>query len=252
MAARTPDLHLYTTQTPNGIKISITLEELGLPYKVTKIDITKNIQKEPWFLEINPNGRIPALTDTFSDGKTIRLFESGSIQQYLVDQYDTEHKISYPRGTREFYEMNNWLFFLNSGLGPMQGQSNHFSRYAPEHIEYGINRYKNETRRLYGVLDKHLESSTSGYLVGDKCTIADIAHWGWVTAAFWAGVDIDEFPALKAWDDRMLARPGVEKGRHVPDPHRMKELQKDPDAIKRTAEQSKKWIQESMKEDAKK
>jgi len=108
MASR-PDIHLYTTQTPNGIKISITLEELGLPYKHTKIDISKDVQKEPWFLEINPNGRIPALTDTFEDGKTIRLFESGSIMQYLVDQYDKDHKISYPRGTREYYEMNNWV-----------------------------------------------------------------------------------------------------------------------------------------------
>lgn len=113
-----PDIHLYTTQTPNGIKISITLEELGLPYTVHKIEISKNVQKEPWFLEINPNGRIPALTDTFTDGKTIRLFESGSIQQYLVDQYDKDYKISYPRGTREYYEMNNWLFFLNAGVGP--------------------------------------------------------------------------------------------------------------------------------------
>ena len=104
-----PDIHLYTTQTPNGIKISITLEELGIPYQVTKIDISKNTQKEPWFLEINPNGRIPAMTDTFEDGKMIRLFESGSIQQYLVDQYDTDHKISYPKGTREYYEMNNWV-----------------------------------------------------------------------------------------------------------------------------------------------
>src|ERR1700728_4626452 len=101
----------------------------------------------------------------------------------------------------------------------MQGQANHFNRYAPERIEYGVNLYVNETRRLYGVLDKHLQTSTSGYLVGDKCTIADIAHWGWVTAAFWAGVDIDEFPALKAWEERMLARPGVENGRHVPDPN---------------------------------
>lgn len=110
---RTPDIHLYTTQTPNGIKISITLEELGLPYKVTKIDISKNTQKEPWFLAINPNGRIPALTDTFSDGKTINLFESGGIMQYLVDEYDTEHKISYPRGTREYYEVNNWVCWYN-------------------------------------------------------------------------------------------------------------------------------------------
>jgi glutathione S-transferase len=104
-----PDIHLYTSQTPNGIKISITLEELGIPYKVTKIEFYKNTQKEPWFLEINPNGRIPALTDTFTDGKIIRLFESGSIQQYLVDQYDMEYKISYPKGTREYYETNNWV-----------------------------------------------------------------------------------------------------------------------------------------------
>jgi glutathione S-transferase len=111
MASR-PDIHLYTTQTPNGIKISITLEELGLPYKVTKIDISKDTQKEPWYEAINPNGRIPALTDTFSDGKTIRLFESGSIQQYLIEQYDTEYKISFPKGTREYYEMNNWVSHL--------------------------------------------------------------------------------------------------------------------------------------------
>jgi glutathione S-transferase len=117
-SAKRPDIHLYTTQTPNGIKISITLEELGLPYTVHKIDISKNTQKEPWFLEINPNGRIPALTDTFTDGEKIRLFESGSIQQYLVDQYDKDYKISYPRGTREYYEMNSWLFFLNAGVGP--------------------------------------------------------------------------------------------------------------------------------------
>lgn len=104
-----PDIHLYTSQTPNGIKISITLEELGLPYKFTNIEISKNTQKEPWFLEINPNGRIPALTDTFTDGKLIRLFESGSIQQYLVAEYDTEYKISYPPGTREYYETNSWV-----------------------------------------------------------------------------------------------------------------------------------------------
>lgn len=103
------DIHLYTAQTPNGIKISITLEELGLPYKVTKLDFSKNEQKEPWFLEINPNGRIPAITDTFEDGKTIRVFESGSVQQYLVDQYDRDNKISYPKGSREYYEMNNWV-----------------------------------------------------------------------------------------------------------------------------------------------
>ncbi len=115
-----------------------------------------------------------------------------------------------------------------------------------------MNRYQNETRRLYGVLNTHLEKTKSDYLVGNKCTIADIAHWGWITAAFWAGVDIDEFPALKAWDERMLARPGVEKGRHVPDPHRMKELAKDPAKQKEHEESAKSWIQQGMKADAKK
>lgn len=192
------------------------------------------------------------MTDTFTDGQKIRLFESGSIMQYLVAQYDKDYKISFPAGTREFYEMNNWLFFLNAGVGPMQGQANHFTRYAPEHIQYGVDRYQNETRRLYGVLNKHLADGNKEYLVGNKCTIADIAHWGWIAGAGWAGVDIDEFPALKAWEERMLARPGVEKGRHVPDRHRMKELLKDPKKMEEHAAKSRTWVQAGMKEDAKK
>jgi glutathione S-transferase len=138
----------------------------------------------------------------------------------------------------------------------MQGQANHFSRYAPEHIEYGVNRYVNETRRLYKVLDTHLEKSTSGYLVGDRCTIADIAHWGWVYAGFWAGVDLDEFPTLKAWSERMLARPAVEKGRHVPDPHKMEEHYKqwkiNPKSLDQLAAATKSWVQQGMAADAKK
>ncbi|KAK5165940.1 Glutathione S-transferase 2 [Saxophila tyrrhenica] len=246
------DLHLYTTQTPNGIKISITLEELGLPYKTTKIEFSKNTQKEPWFLEINPNGRIPALTDTFEDGKTIRLFESGGIMQYLVQRYDKDHKISYPAGTREAIEMTNWLFFMNAGVGPMQGQANHFTRYAPEQIEYGINRYQNETRRLYGVLDKHLKDAGTEYLVGDKCTIADIAHWGWISAGGWAGINIDDFPTLKQWEDRMWARPAVQKGANVPDPYKMKELLADKEAMEKHAAKSREWVQQGMREEAEK
>ena len=109
MAHTGPNIHLYTHQTPNGIKISIALEELGLPYQVTDIDIDEHTQKEPWFLEINPNGRIPAITDTFTDGKNICIFESGAILQYLIEHYDEDHKISYPKDTREYYEMNNWV-----------------------------------------------------------------------------------------------------------------------------------------------
>ena len=209
-------------------------------------------QKEPWFLEINPNGRIPALTDTFSDGKTIRLFESASILEYLAEQYDKDHKISYPQGSRESYEVRNWLIFQNAGLGPMQGQANHFVRYAPEKIEYGINRYVNETRRLYGVLDKHLATSTSGFIVGDHISIADITTIGWVMSAAWAGIEVDEFPHLKAWEEMMMKREGVEKGRHVPSPHRIKEMMKDKEAVERHAAQLGAWVQEGMKGDAKK
>jgi glutathione S-transferase len=204
-----------------------------------------------WFLKINPNGRIPALTDTFSDGQQINLFESGSILQYLAEQYDPEHKISYPKGTREYYEVNNWLFFQNAGLGPMQGQANHFSRYAPEHIEYGVKRYVNESRRLYGVLDKHLAQSKSGYIVGDHISIADITHWGWVAAAGWAGIDIEEFPHVKAWEERIVQRPAMEKGRHVPSPHTIKDLIKDKATMDKHAADARAWIQEGMKDDAK-
>lgn len=204
-----------------------------------------------WFLEINPNGRIPALTDTFTDGQKIRLFESGSILTYLAEQYDKEHKISFAPNTREHYEMISWLYFQNAGVGPMQGQANHFSRYAPERIEYGVTRYTNETRRLYGVLDAHLKTSKSGFLVGDHISLADISLWGWVAAAGWAGVDIEEFPRLKEWEERLAAREGVERGRHVPSRHTVKDVLKDKEAAERQAAEARAWIQQGMKADAK-
>lgn len=121
------DITLYTTNTPNGIKPSILLEELNLEYKVHAIKMTENEQKEEWFLKINPNGRIPALTDTL-DGKQIRVFESGAMLQYLVDRYDKDHKFSFPQGSAEHWEMTSWLMWQMGGLGPMQGQANHFKR----------------------------------------------------------------------------------------------------------------------------
>jgi len=247
-----PDITLYTDSTPNGIKISIGLEELGLPYKTEHINISTNKQKEPWFLEINPNGRIPAMTDTFSDGQQIRIFEGGSMLQYLAEEYDKDHKISYPKGSREYYEVNNWLFFQHGGLGPMQGQANHFVRYAPEKIEYGVNRYVNETRRLYGVLDKHLQFSKSGFIVGDHISIADITCIGWVMWAAWAGIEIDEFPTLKKWEEMMSARPAVKKGADVPKPLNIKERLKDKDAADKYAKESSSWILQGMGDDKKK
>ncbi|KAJ8133024.1 hypothetical protein O1611_g598 [Lasiodiplodia mahajangana] len=250
------DIHLYTAQTPNGIKISILLEELNLQYKATAIEFSKNTQKvlkpglaEPWFLEINPNGRIPAMTDTLN-GKQIRIFESGAMLQYLVDQYDKDHKVSYPFGTAEYYETNSWLMWQMGGLGPMQGQLNHFNRYAPEKIPYGIERYKSETRRLYRTMDDALKKSTSGYLVGDKCTIADIACWGWVAVGRSSGVDPKQFPALNEWVLRMLKRPGVEKGRHVPSKHNYEGIQDmTEEDFEKKAAANRGWILQGQKDE---
>ncbi|SPN98763.1 related to URE2 - nitrogen catabolite repression regulator [Cephalotrichum gorgonifer] len=248
MATKT-DIHLYTTGTPNGVKVSILLEELGLEYKVTPIVLSKNTQKEPWFLEINPNGRIPALTDTFTDGKPIRLFESGSILQYLVDRYDKDNKLSYPYGSREYWEVNNWLMWQMGGLGPMQGQANHFKRYAPETIEYGINRYTNEARRLYRVLETQLEKSTSGFIVGDKLTIADISIVGWANSHDWAGVPFDDFPKVAAWLERVKAREAVQRGFNVPTPDKKPLTEEEKEKV---AAETRAWVQQGMAEDAQK
>ncbi|KAL6407939.1 glutathione S-transferase [Ilyonectria robusta] len=254
MAAKTKtDITLYTVGTPNGIKASILLEELNLDYKVYNIKMMENEQKEPWFLEINPNGRIPAITDKFTDGEQIRVFESGAILEYLVDRYDTEHKVSYPRGSREYWETSSWLMWQMGGLGPMQGQANHFKRYAPEQIQYGIDRYTNETRRLYRTMETQLAKSTSGFLVGDRVTIADISCWGWVAAHKWCGIDLDDFPHLEKWLYKLLERPGFEAGRNVPTPHTAFENNKLTEKeLEAKAVSSKAWIQAGMKEDAKK
>ncbi|KEF58647.1 glutathione S-transferase [Exophiala aquamarina CBS 119918] len=244
----------YTAFSPNGHKIAITLEELGLPYEMVHVNLPAIQHKEPWFMKINPNGRIPALTDTLEDGTQINLFESGSIQQYLVDRYDTENKISYPRGTKEFYQTNNWLFFQNAGIGPMQGQANHFVRYclSSEPEQYSKDRYVNETRRLYRTLNKHLQDSQSKYLVGDKCTIADIAISSWANITAFAGVDISEFPYVGGWQARMAQRPAVHKGSQTPKKVDLEKLEMDPEAFKTYLKTNEAWIKHGMDEDRKK
>ncbi|CAI7642918.1 unnamed protein product [Penicillium crustosum] len=206
------NITLYTWPTPNGIKASITLEELGLPYKTEGIDISSssNPQKQEWFLKINPNGRIPALLDGSQ-----RVFESGAIMTYLVDKYDTDCKISYAPGTPEHVEQTSWLMFQMAGLGPMQGQANHFRLFANTRSDYAIQRYINETRRLYSVLESRLKESP--YLAGEKYTIADIASFSWVRGApVSLEIDLSEFPALKKWVEEIDRRAAVQKGVDVP------------------------------------
>ncbi|KAF2721090.1 theta class glutathione S-transferase [Polychaeton citri CBS 116435] len=251
MSNPNPAMILYTGQSPNGIKISIALEELGLPYTVRKLDFVAHEQKSEWFTAINPNGRIPAITDQTDDGHAIHVWESGAVLQYLVDRYDgAEQRISYARGTREWVQMTCWLHFQMAGVGPMQGQANHFARYSEQDSPYARHRYLGETRRLYGIMDAHLSTnSSSRYFVGDKCTIADIAIWGWVSVSKWCGIELaEEFPALAAWEERMLERPALEKGRHVPEPHHREMLKGGEEGIRAFEERARAFVKAAYKD----
>jgi glutathione S-transferase len=200
---------LYTAPTPNGWKASIMLEEIGLPYEVTAVNLGKLEQKQEPFLKINPNGRIPALVDR--EAGNFPVFESGAILMYLAEKSGTLLPTD-PAGRSTAIQ---WLMFQMGGVGPMQGQSNVFFRYAPEKIPFAIERYQRETRRLYEVLDGRLGESE--YLAGDY-SIADIATWPWVLIHEWSGVSIDGLSHLKRWLDAVGERPAVQKGRAIPQP----------------------------------
>ena len=205
-------IDLYTWGTPNGRKVSIMLEECGLKYNTHAINIGKNIdQFTPEFVAINPNSKIPAITDSEGpDGKPINMFESGAILMYLSGKTGK----FLPQSVRGKYEALQWLMFQMGGVGPMIGQTHHFMRAAPEKIEYGIKRYHNETKRLYGVLDKRLSSEQ--FLAAGEYGIADIATYPWIARFEWHQVDLNEFPNVKRWFDAIGARPAVQLGMAVP------------------------------------
>jgi len=202
-------IELFTSPTPNGWKASIALEELGLPYQVHPIRLEKLEQKEPWFLALNPNGRIPAIVDR-SNGD-FPVFESGAILIYLAEK--TGRLL--PLEPKPRSVVLQWLMFQMGGVGPMQGQANVFFRYAPEKIQYAIDRYQNETKRLYTVLDERLREHE--FLAGDY-SIADISTWPWVSIHAWAGIEIADLPHLSRWLEAVGKRPAVQKGRAVPAP----------------------------------
>ncbi|KAG8907876.1 glutathione S- transferase, nitrogen catabolite repression regulator [Tulasnella sp. 403] len=221
----TANIKLYTAPTPNGKKVSIHLEELkavyGLSYETRAIAFSKLEQKEPWYLEINPNGRIPAITDNSRGG--FNVFESAAIMLYLSQHYDLEHKFWFdPTADPNSYsELLQWIFFIHGGVGPMQGQANYFNKFASEKIPYAINRYVQETRRLYGVLEMRLKDRE--YLAGPgkgKFTIADMNGFPWVKGHSYSGIENFEqdFPNVKAWVERIDARPAVQEGWNVPTP----------------------------------
>ncbi len=202
-------IDLYTSPTPNGWKVSIMLEETGLPYTVKPIDLSKLVQKEDWFLKLNPNGRIPAIVDRGAGD--FAVFESGAILLYLAEKSGQ----LLPSDTESRSVAIQWLMFQMGGVGPMQGQANVFYRYAPEKIQYAIDRYHKECRRLYEVLDRRLGEVE--YLAGDY-GIADIATWPWVSIHGWAGVEVEGLDNLQRWIEVIGKRPAVVAGRAVPQP----------------------------------
>lgn len=203
-------IDVYSAATPNGHKVHIMLEECGLPYKVHHVDIGAGDQFKPEFLAISPNNKIPAIVDSEGpDGKPMSMFESGAILVYLAGKVggflgETD---------REKYTVLQWVMFQMGGVGPMLGQAHHFRIYAPEKIEYAINRYSSEAARLYRVIDKQL--SNHRYLAGDTYTIADIATFPWLRSWKNQGVDIDDYPHLKQWFDGVAERPAVQRGVEV-------------------------------------
>ncbi|KAF9462576.1 glutathione S-transferase [Collybia nuda] len=221
----TKPLLLYSAATPNGQQAFVILEELkaaypGIDYDFEKINIPQRQQKEPWFLKINPNGRIPALVDRSRDNFSV--FESAAISLYLAQKYDKEYKFWFNPATspNEYSEMLQWIFFAHGGLGPMMGQcrhSEHFNHLEPA-VPYAKNRYINETKRLYGVLEIRL--ADRDYLAGEgrgKYSLADIKVFPWASLHVHAGVEtLDEWPGVKSWIARCIARPGAQAGLSAP------------------------------------
>ena len=200
-------IDLYTSQTPNGWKASIALEELALAYEVHPINLGAGEQKAPEYLRINPNGRIPTIVDRDEDN--FAVFESGAILIYLAEK--TGRFLPTDRKGRS--TVMQWLMFQMGGIGPMQGQANVFFRYFPEKIPAVIERYHNETRRLYEVLETRLHGRE---FLCDDYSISDIATWPWVRIHAWSGIEIDDLPNVQAWIERIAARPAVQRGVEIP------------------------------------
>jgi GST-like protein len=203
-------IEVYSWATPNGHKVHIMLEECDLPYRLHPVDIGAGEQFAPEFLALSPNNKIPAIVDPEGpDGQPMRMFESGAILLYLAGK--TGRLL--PASVAGKYEVLQWLMFQMASVGPMLGQAHHFRVYAPEKITYAIDRYTNEARRLYGVMDKRL--ARSRYLGGPDYSIADIAVFPWLRSWKNQGIDWDDYPHLKGWFDEMSARPAVQRGVEV-------------------------------------
>lgn len=222
-------IELHYWPTPNGQKVALFLEESGTPYTIKPVNIGKGDQFKPAFLAISPNNRMPAMVDTApaDGGQPLSVFESGAILQYLAEKTGQ----FLPADVRGKYAVLEWVYWQVGGLGPMAGQNHHFNRYAREKIPYAIERYVNETRRLYGVLDKRLEDRA--FIAGDAYTIADMAAYPWIVPYQDQGMSLDDFPQIKRWFEAIQSRPATqrvyEQGKQIKDQF---DLTQDEDARK--------------------
>ena len=225
-------IDLYTAPTPNGWKASVTLEELELPYETHFVNLSNNEQRQEWYLKLNPNGRIPTIVDR--DNGDFTVFESGAILIYLAEKTGRLMP-SDPKGRSRVIQ---WLMFQMGGIGPMMGQANVFFRYFPEKIQAAIDRYQNESRRLFEVLDRRLGESA---WLADDYSIADIANWCWVRTYRWSGVSIDGLVHLRRWLDAMKERPACRRGVEVP--FKLQGVVDDEKAAREFAENARKSLQ---------
>lgn len=216
-------IDLYTAATPNGWKASIALEEMGLEYAVKPISLSDGEQKQDWYLRLNPNGRIPTIVDR--DNGDFPVFESGAILMYLAEKTGQ----FMPAEAKGRSRVVQWLMFQMGGVGPMMGQANVFYRYAPETIDYAIQRYRKESRRLFEVLDGQLAAHE--YLAGEY-SIADMATWPWVQIHEWSGIPVDGLEHLQRWLKDVGDRPAVQRGRDVPEPRRPESEQSNEERVK--------------------
>ena len=225
-------IDLYTAPTPNGWKATVTLEELKLPYEPHAIDLSRNEQKQDWFLALNPNGRIPVIVDREADD--FAVFETGAIMVCLAEKVGR----LLPTDTKGCSRVMQWLMFQMGGIGPMMGQANVFFRYFPEKFQPVIDRYQNESRRLFEVLDRRLSESE---WLADEFSIADIANWCWVRTYKWSGVSRDGLEHLDRWLDAMKERPACRRGVEIP--FKIPNMDKDEKAAAEFAENARKSLQ---------
>ncbi|KAI0867610.1 glutathione S-transferase [Hypoxylon argillaceum] len=209
-----PGLNIYVCASVNPVKLIIAAEELGILYNPITLDMSKGEVSAEWYASIHPNRRVPAIVHVKEDGTSVTVFESAACLLYIASEFDKEHKLSYPFGTPEYWSQLSWLSWQVSSYGPMMGQACYFNRYATEPVPYAAVRYTSECRQLHSVLDKRLASSP--FVAGDRMTVADFAVFIFAHSAKWCGINISDYPNVKAWHDKLAERPAFKKALQVP------------------------------------